>query len=887
MRRLWAHILIAFAALVAVFASMPALIKGVTSNNDHIRGREFTFQLTERVATEEEPNPAKLTSSSAKDMANIMEGRLLASGIDSYKISTSGNSEVDDIVTVSFAADNDSQYTQIVTYLGFSGSFAIMNNQDTVITEEEFYNGAAYLKQTEVNEYPTVILPIKNDYEKWNTFLQEALDNPITEAAQSEEEEAKTYSRIWLIYNYEKEDTYSKLNENNKFEEKTLYYFDFNSLDELFSDDSTRSSLRYVSGYRDLNGNGYADASEVRAAYNTADYYLNLFNADALKFEVKCIRGLDEYKVWVEPQSEYIIKNDNINWNATLTAAIAAFVIISLLMVVFYRLGALSAVVTTLVTVFFTVLFMVSTTLTYNIYALAGLVLVAASSILSTIVYLNKLKEDAYRGHTLKKANLEASKRSLLPIIDINVVTIVIGLLAYLLGGTAFHTFGALVLFGGFISLLLNTLGLKGLMWLPTNATGLIGKYQWFGINPENVPNHLAEEKQRYFGAYADKDPTKKKKPVGILAACLFALSLAGAIVAVSLNGGQAFKAASSKTSATSQIYISNKVDSDHLDDKLNVNKVKNELLTVIEVQKADETWVNLEEFVASTDYTNYEVTSSETVDNVTTTYVTVYYVIDLKKDINESTKARYAGVIDEGTLIDVLGVYTQDLTYENTASIKVVTTHVNAPNSSLGQITLAVSVSVLALTIYFALRYRLSRGLTTLLFPVIGVSTSVGIIALLSVIGVAVPASINAALPIVAFLTYVFMITIMSKEKEMVAEDKARDNSFEHREELSKRALSIALTPLLASAVIGIYLLINFFGFGTASASYIYLVAIIASLITLGLVSVLFVPVSNLLYKWFSNVHIEFKPRGNKKEKKQIKKSAEPEEAIFIGIND
>ena len=887
MRRLWAHILIAFAALVAVFASMPTLIKGVTTNNDHIRGREFTFQLTERTATQEEPNPAKLTGSSAKEMANIMEGRLLASGIDSYKISTSGNSNFDDIVTVSFAADNDTQYTQIVTYLGFSGSFALMNNQDTVITEEEFYNGAAYLKKSEVNEYPTVILPIKNNYEKWNTFLQEALDNPITEAAQSEDEDPKSYSRIWLMYNYEKEDTYTKLNEEKKFEEKTLYYFDFNSLDELFSDDSTRSTLRYVSGYRDLNGNGYADASEVRAAYNTADYYLNLFNADALKFEVKCIRGLDEYKVWVEPQSEYIIKNDKINWNATLTAAIAAFVIISLLMVVFYRLGALSAVVTTVVTVFFTVLFMVSTTLTYNVYALAGIVLVAAASILSTIIYLNKLKEDSYRGHTLKKANIEASKRSLLPIVDINVVTIVIGLLAYLLGGTAFHTFGALVLFGGFISLLLNTLGLKGLMWLPTNATGLIGKYQWFGINPENVPNHLAEEKQRYFGAYADKDPTKKKKPVGIFAACLFALSLAGAIVAVSLNGGQAFKSASSKASATSQIYISNKVDSDHLDEKLNVNKIKDELLTIIEVQKADESWVNLEEYVASTEYTNYEVTKSETKDDITTTYVTTYYVIDLKKDINESTKARWTGVVDEGTLVDVLGVYTQDLTYENTASIKVTTSHVNVADSSLGQITLAVSVSVLALTIYFMLRYKLSRGLATLIFPVVGVSTSVGLIALLSVIGVAVPASINAALPIVAFLAYVFMITIMSKEKEMVAEDKVRDNSFEHREELSKRALSIALTPLLASAVIGIYLLIDFFGFGTASASYIYLVAIIASLITLGLIAVLYIPVSNLLYKWFSNIHIEFKPRSNKKEKKQVKKSAEPEEAIFIGIND
>lgn len=886
MRRLWAHILIAFAALVAVFASMPALIKGVSTNNDHIRGREFTFQLTERAANDEEPNPAKLTGNSAKEMANIMEGRLLASGIDSYKITTSGNGDVDDIVTVSFSADNDSQYTEIVNYLGFSGSFALMNNQDTVITEEEFFNGNAYLKKSEVNEYPTVILPIKNNYEKWNTFLDEALNNPITEAAQSEDEEAKSYSRIWLIYNFEKEDTYSKLVDLKKLEEKTLYYFDFTTLDELFADDSTKSTLRYVSGYRDTNGNGMADPSEVRAAYNTADYYLNLFNADALKFEVKCIRGLNEYKVWVEPQSEYIIKNDKINWNATLTAAIAAFVIISLLMVVFYRLGALSAVTTTLVTVFLTILFMVSTTLTYNIYALVGIVLVAASSILSSIVYLNKLKEDSYRGHTLKKANIEASKRSLLPIIDINVVTIVIGLLTYLLGGTAFHTFGSLVLFGGFISLIINTLGLKGLMWLPTNATGLIGKYQFFGINPENVPNHLAEEKQRYFGAYADKDFTKKKKPVGIFAACLFALSLAGSIVAVSLNGGQAFKSPASKVAATSQIYISNKVDTDHLDDKLNENKIKDELLTVIEVQKADESWVNLEEFVASTDYVNYEVNSSETVEGTTTSYVTVYYVINLKKDINESSKARWAGIIDEGTLKDVLGVYTTDLTYSNSASIKTVTTHVNAPDSSLGQITLAVSVSVLALTIYFMLRYKLSRGLSTLLFPAIGVSTSIGLIALLSVIGVAVPASINAALPLVTFLAYVFMITIMSKEKEMVAEDKSRDNSFEHRVELSKRSLSIAATPLLASAVIGIYLLINFFGFGAASASYIYLVAILASLITLALIIVLYVPVSNLLYKWFSNIHIEIKPR-NKKEKKQVKKSAEPEEAIFIGIND
>ena len=185
-------------------------------------------------------------------------------------------------------------------------------------------------------------------------------------------------------------------------------------------------------------------------------------------------------------------------------------------------------------------------------------------------------------------------------------------------------------------------------------------------------------------------------------------------------------------------------------------------------------------------------------------------------------------------------------------------------------------------------IRYRLSRGLASLIFPVAVMTMIYGILGLLSVIGLTIPATSAIAAPIGAILTYVFMIIIMNRERELVIDDKSRDTSVEHRKELSIKALGMALTPVYASAILGIFLLIDFWWFGVLSESYAYLAAIIAGLIALALVIVLFVPCVNFLFKLFSNVKI--KPlfrRKNKNKKAAVKKSAEPEEAIFIGIND
>ncbi len=184
-------------------------------------------------------------------------------------------------------------------------------------------------------------------------------------------------------------------------------------------------------------------------------------------------------------------------------------------------------------------------------------------------------------------------------------------------------------------------------------------------------------------------------------------------------------------------------------------------------------------------------------------------------------------------------------------------------------------------------LRSRLSRGLALLVHPLGSASVTVGIFVLLNVIGLSLPVSIIAALPIVIFLTYVYMIAIANKERELLAEDKVKDNTIEHREEVSKRSTGIAMTSILAITAISVYLVVNFFGFAPAVNSFAYIAAMFGLLIGLGTVVYTYEPLSNVMYKWFSNIGIQRKPRKHKHNAKVVKKSAEPEEAVFIGIND
>lgn len=900
MRRLWAYIIVVFAAVVAVIASFPGVVKGLAKDGEFETRRVFTFQLTER-DNELDPDvtPKELTDNSAKDVADIMKARLETYNVSSYDLKTVGN----DMITVSFAAESDSKYQQIITYLGFSGSFALVNKNNNLVEGKEFLNGAAYTKSYAVNEYPTVIIPVKTDATSYTELIEGCVSKP-EEQTEGEGDDATTkeIGRIYVLYNWQKGETYDILTETNQLSAKTLLTIDF-ELDEEKTGlyyDSNKNSFSQVCGFRDANGNGYADPSEVREAYAQADYYVNLFSASAYDYEVKCIKGLaDGTKEYLVAKTEQVTNPDTgrLVWNRTLTAVVALTIIVSLLLVFFYKAGAASVIATALVSTFITLLIMVRTGLAYNSLGVVGLVVVALLSIVSGIIYLNKLKEDSYKGHTLKKANAEASKKSLLPIIDIHVVGLIIGVMLYALGGTPLRTISAVLAIGSIISGLFSVFGLKGLMWLITNATVMNGRYDMLGINKENVPDHMAEEKQTYYGPYADKEFSKNKKPVGFAAIGVFVLSLAGVITFASLRGGNLFKQPQSQ-SLGNEIYVQNRIlvtndETSPLTDAT-LDTILDDILIAeksnVEIDEAkEETYVTLKECVSD----KILFTTSETLveESLTHNYVNTYFRLTLSKQLSGEEVARVRGETST-TLNEVLSEYfdataTFTTSVSNKMQLKTVSTVINPASPKWDKVILGTYIAVLIVTVYLMLRYRLSRGLSSLIFPVVSSLITIGIMLLLNLF-LNMSASVIIAAPIVCLFSYLYLIQFYNRERELLLEDKVKDNSKEHRAEVAKRALGMAYAPILVTAVIGIYCLINFFGFAPSVMSIAYAAMFIGALIALGLSQVLVVPVCNWLFNLFSKVKINTKPRESKKNKnKPVKKSAEPEEAIFIGIND
>ncbi|MBQ6730564.1 MAG: hypothetical protein IJR08_01480, partial [Bacilli bacterium] len=124
--------------------------------------------------------------------------------------------------------------------------------------------------------------------------------------------------------------------------------------------------------------------------------------------------------------------------------------------------------------------------------------------------------------------------------------------------------------------------------------------------------------------------------------------------------------------------------------------------------------------------------------------------------------------------------------------------------------------------------------------------------------------------------------------EREMVVEDRSKDNSVENRNNIMIRALGISSTPMTIAFIFALYLGVNFFGFMFTSVSYVFLLMILGVSIATVLTLTLMGPCAQILFKWFSKINL---PKPERKKKKarpvRVKKSAEPEEAIFIGIND
>ena len=896
MRRLWSHIALAATSLLMVGATFSAVITSnkFNSNIEYESGQEMVFRINNKDAADGKPDFTTPISDdeAVEKIAKIMESRLETSNITRYKVETQGN----DTLKVSFVQDTDRQYEIIKNYLTFDATLALSNSKETVAYADEFLNPnkKAYLETT--NGYPTVVIPINAESDSFKAVYEEAkkmsddnngevVEEHDDEDTEEGEHEHETHAYLYLWYNYVKDYySYSKIDQNNADEydaniaSKILMTFD--AADPFYDDDHT--ALRaYINPSNSENAT--VTAAQLETAYENARYYINLLNADELDYYVTFLFSA-KADVWVESLLS-LNEKETLAWSRTFIATLCAIVVASLLLVYFYRLGALSVATTSIVSTFFGLLFVVLLGAEFNIAGIVGLISLAFAGIVSGIIYLNKFKDEVYRGRSLKKANSEAAKKALLPTVDVHVVLIIIGVVCYLLGSAIMKSFAVATVLGGLVSLVLNLLGLRGMMWLVTNEPGLANRYDLFDIDKEQIPNTLEEEKQKFYGANADKDFTKKKKPIAIASLVLMVASLGFMIFHGIYNNGAVY--GTTNKVSNSQVYIEYSsvleddtalaIDTkDHLDDLLENSIIqldKNTSKTLKDV-------VEVETF-------DYAARSDGTNSDETTYYA--YYRLNFDRALTGTESITYTGKDAEeaDVFFSDAGQAINDLHFNSKVKFELKNSvRVSADQPEFKWIILATSVAGASIALYLLLRYRLSRGIAALAISVLSVGISAGIFSALYFLPATSYASV--ALPFIALFSFAIGILYMNKEREMVLEDRSRDNSVENRDKMMVKAIGISSTPITIAFIFALYLGVNFFGFMFTSVSYVFLLIILGVSIATALTLTIFGPCAQLLFKWLSKINL---PKPEKKKKKvnqvRVKKSAEPEEAIFIGIND
>ena len=885
MRRIWAHIIIAITSIVMMVVTFATISNNLNVGMDYAIGKTLTFHITEKTDFGEN-NPKEFTDTTVTDVADIMKKRLEVAELESYDVVPFGK----DLVKVTLYQDAV-DYSQMKEYLAFNGSLYLYSfdkdKNGHWIGSEAFINSdkPAYLTDTH-DVYPTINIPVDINNEEYKAVVVGAVNSEeIQTKAESSEGagDAEFAKYMYLTYGFVPgRDSF----EDENFQSTVLLKFQVKSED---TEDNTKIfdyyvdnevyALSTVLNIADSEGN--VDAKNIPAAWKNGTFYVNLLNAGAYDYDITCI---NEEAAYAKVESLYSLgKNQTVFESSTFVAFSCAIVLVALVLVVFYKLGALSIGVTSLASVFFGILFLMLFGSEFNILAVVGLVLVALASLASGCLYLNKFKDEAYRGRSVKKANTEASKKSSLVTVDIHFALIVLGTFAFLIGGVGLKSFALVTVLAGLVSLILNLTVLKGFMWLDTNASVAQGKYDLFGVDETKVPNLVNEEKQSYFGPYAEKDFTKKPKLSSILAGAGFVVTLAAMLVFGIAKG--------SVYNNPAKVYeneIFFKIDNEN---NIDLTIVSDNIQTVLNDVKLgntseSESLSSVFESPVLVDFSILEYDSEEENPYVNHSYAG--YLVKAKADAEIPEKVYY-----EGTEYAISDLFSYNASADVIAD-KISTSCVNVEYATgestvvaspvVYKVIIAVGAALLTTTLYLLIRYRLSRGIASFLTILAGATIVGGLLSLLYFI----PATSTAVIGVAVgeFVCALFAILFMNKERELVLDDKKHDNSYENRNDLMKKAVSYSFGDILNIALVGLFLGIVFLGFGPNAMRWISFEIIIAVALAFTLAMFVLGPVSQFFFKKFANVG-RVKPRKSKSKGPVQNKSAEPEEAIFIGIND
>ena len=508
---------------------------------------------------------------------------------------------------------------------------------------------------------------------------------------------------------------------------------------------------------------------------------------------------------------------------------------------------------------------------------MVGLIIVFLMSLFTWTLFYHYFKTEVYKGRNFKKSTQEASKKTTMPTVDVSVLSLILGLFTFYLGGTMLRSLGIILMIGAFVNAIVNLTLTKGLFILITNDPYVTNHLKLLNIKKELIPSILEGEKEsKYKPIFAAKKFSKGRKPVWAIVALASIAAVTGLITFSALPNTSLFN--SLETPVQEKVHITITDDSSGIK---TVELLKSEVLNQV-FEKNGETY---ETFKYSEDILEKEKTIYNFEDKMDVNYT--YYVITLGKNYNLDSDKFYTKegeeFIEHNNLEEALNeiLVPQYIDEMKDESFELTSTVSKTSLLDTGMVFAITYGTIGVMTVYFLLRFKPSKALTYL------ISTSVSVI---SVVGIAALTRIPCgniilvvAIATVAIATIIFDF-VLARSKDMNKTEKVTGSNELYRQ--FNEATLFSFEDNSALFYLAILSLLIFGAFGTSFAGSLFL----GSVVGVAYFVLVMLVLCPFIYKFFveklSQINLPKIKRKSKKPKVQ-EKSNEPEEAIFYGIND
>ena len=915
MKRFLAYILLCVSILFSAFVGFVPTVLSINASADYDSGQNFIYKIS--LKDDGEKNDGDIENGAAMDsIIEVFKDRLDSANISTYKLESEGN----DTIRLSFK-DKSEINTYVSKYLNFDANIQAMDYSGKIILEaSEFISvGEAYIDYT--NNTPTVVLPLA-DPEGFKTKLYENINGSKTNdstssykkkvggiqtfADDSSEEETTSNENYLYIVNNWKPETYSMktiIEENSSANTDEInayidridatkgsdFYFDYDSTDTS----GTFTKLKYT-GYLNDAGNDLTLANKlaniVVQKFNASslDYKVTLINKDYINSTSNNVAAFIENLIYHGTQyGQY----RSIVMSSLLISTIVAFVVTTLFFVLNYGIAGLTSVVITPAMIIATLAVFNSFGAEFNIGTIIALIGVAIISIFSGAAYYKTVKENLYRGKNLRKANQDASKNTAFVQIDLSVISVILGLVSYLIPNSIMLSIGVVLILGGLFNLVLNGILLRAMYYFLANSTFIESHLNLLMIEKKKIPDLSKDEKPVYFDQFKKKSEKKNKTKIfGIIGTALLFISAIG-ITSFQLIDGNIYNT-NNNVVTSSRVYL----EFDYKDNGAikTVSDLEKKVLNNLYTFDTNSN-TRTEKLVAYDDIFNFTYSYKENYSVNKETLKIDYYIIELSDVFDEENTKVSAYVdsthyLDNATIEDALQYLITD--YNNASNFNSVelksVKNVNSDANNYYCLLFA-SIGTAIVGVYMIFRFGVSRGLVSILFVAASSTIVTGIFSLTR-------GNFNSQITFGVVLLTILGFAILENyyvvDREIKKEHHLDKTNFAGLKEDSEFAINLANSNVTIMSMLSLFVVISFL-FAKSFSMYFILFVVLGTFLMLMFYKALTVSLVYKLSSYFGAIGNRVtskyeKHRAKINEKRHQKDDGDgPQEATFIGIND